>query len=145
MKEIQGNLIKLAQDGKFDVIAHGCNCFTTMGAGIAAQIRVAFPMAYKADLETVKGARTKLGTCSFARAPGLFIVNCYTQYRYGSGEQHLDYKALRSCMQAIEYHYSGMRIGMPRIGSGLAGGDWLQIKAIIEEELKGEDVTIVSI
>ena len=26
-QEIEGDLIKLAQEGKFDVIAHGCNCF----------------------------------------------------------------------------------------------------------------------
>ena len=35
IKYIKGDLIKLAQKGKFDIIAHGCNCFCTMGAGIA--------------------------------------------------------------------------------------------------------------
>jgi O-acetyl-ADP-ribose deacetylase (regulator of RNase III) len=29
---IDGDLIKLAKEGKFDVIAHGCNCHSTMGA-----------------------------------------------------------------------------------------------------------------
>lgn len=31
MKEVTGDLIKLAQDGQFDVIVHGCNCFCTNG------------------------------------------------------------------------------------------------------------------
>lgn len=35
MKTIQGNFIHLAQNGEFDLIVHGCNCFCTMGAGIA--------------------------------------------------------------------------------------------------------------
>lgn len=33
MKYIIGDLLKLADDGQFDVIVHGCNCFNTMGAG----------------------------------------------------------------------------------------------------------------
>ena len=40
--EIKGDLIELAKQGKFDVIAHGCNCFCTMGAGIAVPMKVAF-------------------------------------------------------------------------------------------------------
>jgi len=35
------------------------------------------------------------------------------------------------------------RIGLPRIGAGLAGGDWATIEAIIEEELGAHDVTVV--
>lgn len=41
-QEIQGDLIQLAKEGKFDVIAHGCNCFCTMGAGIAPKMAEAF-------------------------------------------------------------------------------------------------------
>ena len=36
MKTVTGDLIALAQQGTFDVIAHGCNCMCQMGAGIAA-------------------------------------------------------------------------------------------------------------
>ena len=38
MKEVAGDLIQLAYDGKFDVIVHGCNCECMMGGGIAKQI-----------------------------------------------------------------------------------------------------------
>ena len=41
-QEVQGDLIELAKQGKFDVIAHGCNCHCTMGAGIAPQMAKAF-------------------------------------------------------------------------------------------------------
>jgi O-acetyl-ADP-ribose deacetylase (regulator of RNase III) len=41
-REIPGNLITLALEGTFDVIAHGCNCFCTMGAGIAPQMARTF-------------------------------------------------------------------------------------------------------
>ncbi len=45
MKIIKGDLIKLALDGKFDVIIHGCNCYCTMGAGFAKAIQAEFPEA----------------------------------------------------------------------------------------------------
>lgn len=35
MKTIKGDLIQLALANEFDVIIHGCNCFCTMGKGIA--------------------------------------------------------------------------------------------------------------
>lgn len=41
-QEVDGNLISLAKEGKFDVIGHGVNCFCTMGAGIAPQMAKEF-------------------------------------------------------------------------------------------------------
>ena len=41
-QEIEGDLIALAKQGKFDVITHGCNCMSNMGAGIAPQMAKAF-------------------------------------------------------------------------------------------------------
>lgn len=49
----------------------------------------------------------------------------------------------RSCMRWIVEQHSGKRIGQPKIGSGLAGGDWPMLAAIIEEGLAGEDFTVV--
>ena len=41
-KEMYGNLITEALFGKFDVIAHGCNCQDLQGAGIAKQMKKPF-------------------------------------------------------------------------------------------------------
>jgi O-acetyl-ADP-ribose deacetylase (regulator of RNase III) len=43
----------------------------------------------------------------------------------------------------IKDSFSGLSIGLPKIGAGLAGGDWKLIVSIIEEELAGEDVTLL--
>jgi O-acetyl-ADP-ribose deacetylase (regulator of RNase III) len=147
LRTISGDLIHLAKRGEFDLIAHGCNCFTTMGAGIAKGIRAVFPEAFEADLATARGDRGKLGTCSHAEVVRndlrIVIVNAYTQYDYRGSGTKLDYDALRGCMGWIKERYSGLRIGLPKIGAGLAGGDWLRIADIITEALPGEDVTIV--
>ena len=67
MKVVEGDLLKLAIEGVFDVIVHGCNCQCVMGAGIAKAIKKVFPDAYAADRETAKGEREKLGTISSAK------------------------------------------------------------------------------
>lgn len=147
MKTVQGDLIRLASEGKFDLIVHGCNCFGTMGAGIAKGIKTAFPQAFDADLATERGSKDKLGTCSFAEisngGAALIVVNAYTQFDWRGGGVKVDYEAVRSCMRWIKVQYSGKRIGLPKIGAGLAGGDWAIVAAIIDEELSGEDITLV--
>ncbi len=151
MERKQGNLIELAQNGQFDVIVHGCNCWCVMGAGIAKAIRQAFPEAYQADQQTEPGDRNKLGTCTEAvielDGHRLVAVNAYTQFNYKpeEGKVLVDYEAVRSCMRWIRNRHAGRRIGLPKIGAGLAGGDWNRISRIIEEELDGEDLILVEL
>ena len=124
--EVEGDLIKLAQQGKFDVITHGCNCFCQMGAGIAPQMAKAFgcdkfpkEKKYTTEIgldnlehpiETGNvGDINKLGTIDYQTntyAGGtsehdvfdfdLTVVNSYTQYHYG--RNHPDGK-----LKPIEY------------------------------------------
>jgi len=146
MRTITGDLIALGQAGHFDVIVHGCNCHCTMGAGIAKQIRAAFPAAWEADRRTTAGDRTKLGSCTFAtiaqRTGDLTVVNAYTQFHWSGPGPKVDYDAVTSCMRWLR-RFTSQRIGMPLIGAGLAGGDWSAIAAIIERELPDANLAVV--
>ncbi len=147
MNVIDGDLIKLAISGEFDVIVHGCNCQCQMGKGIALTVKKMFPEAYRADCETEKGSREKLGTYSSAiirkNEKQFTIVNAYTQYHWRGKGVLADYEAIRKVMRAIKSEFSGCRIGYPLIGAGLAGGDWDVISKIIDEELANENHTLV--
>lgn len=147
MKKIKGDLIQLAIDGEFDLIIHGCNCFCTMGAGIAKTIKQKFSEAYKADLETKKGDKSKLGKFSWVKIntknSNLIIVNGYTQFNWRGSGKKADYEAIREVFKKVKEKFSGLRIGYPAIGAGLAEGDWGVISKIIEEELIGENHTFV--
>jgi len=158
MKEVNGNLLDLAEKGEFEIIAQGCNCFHTMGSGIAKDIHARYPEAYQADVDgSVYGSESKLGTCTYTNTKdfGFLIFNCYTQHRYGSDgayHRYVEYGSVRSCMKVIKDYiknnyppslWGEIRIGLPLIGCGRAGGNWSVVKRIIEEELKGFDVTIV--
>lgn len=139
---IEGNLITSALNGDFDVIVHGCNCFNTMGAGIAKQIKNVFPAAHVVDQRTCCGTIDKLGTFSKASVTcgehgdrELVVINAYTQYSYGGGKQNADYKAIEEVFVRIVNAHPTANIGIPKIGAGLAGGDWDVIEGIINKVL----------
>jgi len=46
-------------------------------------------------------------------------------------------------MRKINHVFKGQHIGLPKIGCGLAGGDWNIVKEIIQKELKDCNVIIV--
>ena len=155
--KVQGDLVKMALDGNFDVIVHGCNCFNTMGAGIARNIAKTFPSAYKVDQETRVGSYNKLGTYTYSvafvtDATGkqipLTVINAYTQYNYGGGKDLFEYTAFDLILQKLEYNYPLCKFGFPYIGMGLAGGDSKKIMKSLNKfaknmKLGGGSVTLV--
>jgi O-acetyl-ADP-ribose deacetylase (regulator of RNase III) len=170
--EVNGDLIEKALSGEFDVIAHGCNCFCTQKSGIAKRMVEVFrtDKFYK-EGSNWKGNVDKMGnivaedryvhegkvvsfkeaghpfTPLYNDAKKLIVVNCYTQFGFGkfqaTGQPDLDYEALTLCLRKIASKYIGKHIGLPKIGAGLAGGDWERIKTIIQETLKDCKVTVV--
>lgn len=166
-QEIDGDLITLAKAGTFDVIAHGCNCKSQMGAGIAPQMAKAFSCD-KFEMERWGIDINKLGNIDFQTfvlgenaiwsledaknnrdEPELTVVNAYTQYNYGRNHADGDaipfsYEAFTLCMKKMNNIFKGKHIGLPKIGAGLAGGDWSLIEKIIKKELKDCNVTIVN-
>ena len=84
---VNGDLIKLAKKGKYEAIVHGCNCFNTMGSGLAPQIARSWPGAQEADNKTIPGSKVKLGnyTNYWDDELDLFIFNLYRYTLISSG------------------------------------------------------------
>lgn len=146
MRIVAGDLIKMAKKGHFDYICHGCNCFHTMGKGIAKKMRNAFPECYEADILTGYGDINKLGTNSYAVHGRLVIANCYTQFNYGSYQEEGQlrrYEAIRTCLTELREVSEGKRVGIPKIGCTHGGGDWDIVLPIIEEIFADQKATIV--
>jgi O-acetyl-ADP-ribose deacetylase (regulator of RNase III) len=153
---LEGDLIEFAKQNYFHAIAHGCNCQSTMGAGIAVQMSKEFG-ADRMTMELSGPDINKLGCIDFKtvnlRTPDfnefkLTIINAYTQNFYGLNHADgvrmpLDYEVLTLCMRKINNTFTGWSIGMPMIGAGLAGGDWNIIERIINKELSDMEVTVV--
>ena len=150
LKHTKGNLLDLAEAGEFDLVVQGCNCFNTMGGGIAREIRERYPQAMLADNETVRGDYNKLGNYTLARASvaEFDIINAYTQYNMSTGEDVFEYYAFQLILQKLAHAYPKGNFGFPYIGMGLAGGDKQIIMAMIEEfadaiSTSGGSVTLV--
>ena len=141
----QGNLLECEEK----IIVHGCNAQGVMGAGVAKAIKENYPLAWEAYrghyyLRHRIGTRFKLGSIIWANCGNKLIGNAITQEYYGGGKkQYCSYEAIIKCMIRINHFLDApLRKGqyekivaMPKIGAGLAGGDWNIIEKIIEDEL----------
>lgn len=172
-KEVEGNIIHLANESKFDVVVQGNNCFCTQGAGLAPQFVKAFSSdKFQMEAPEHRGDINKLGTIDYERQyyerqgkdnfkwvkypdddgrwckHSMTIVNAYTQYNYGGNHSDgdlrpVDYEAITLVMRKMNKIFKGLEIGLPLIGCGLAGGDWVIVKEIIQKELKDCNITVV--
>lgn len=158
LKHTKGNLLDLAEQGKFDVIVHGCNCQNTMGSGIAKEIRERYQGAYDADTlatEQWQNPVAKLGNFSTYATVGkgnpFIIVNAYTQLDYNKKDEEFidrfEYESFYLILKKLEA-LGPVKFGFPYIGMGLAGGDKDRIIAMLEDfaekvTIKGGSVTLV--
>ena len=152
LKHTKGNLLDLAEAGHFDIVVQGCNCFNTMGGGIAKEIRERYPHVAAADNETMRGDYTKLGSWTdevvFTETDCFNIINAYTQYKMSTGDDVFEYVAFELILQKLLFCYPGRRFGFPYIGMGLAKGNQQKIIGLLEwfaDEVnkKGGTVTLV--
>ena len=119
-------------------IAHGVNCQHVMASGFAKELRRLYPGAY----ETYMNSEMELGTInSYKSSNGVTIFNLLTQKYYGKdGKKYISYNALTHCIRLINNFLwvnsdeNKPEVAMPMIGSGLGGGSWDMISAIIEVE-----------
>lgn len=135
IKEIQGDVFK----AKEDLLIHGCNCFRAMGAGIAKGIRELYHGAWFEDQKSLWGDKIKLGNYTFWTGQHYYypqnitVINIYTQYKYGHTEVYADYNAITNGLLQVKDNFPNKSIAMPRIGAGLARGDWNVIFRIIND------------
>lgn len=154
MEYVKGDLIRMALSGEFGVIAHGANCFCTMGAGIARQIGEHFPAAREVDSGTRRGDPSKMGGLSYARVKTstgteLIVANLYTQFRWGPPSPPCDtsearYAAIGSSLKLLSGIIpQGARVGLPKIGAGLARGDWGKIEEVVKRNLPSATIVVL--
>jgi O-acetyl-ADP-ribose deacetylase (regulator of RNase III) len=146
MKTIEKDICEGFKNKEVDVIAHCCNCFCTMGSGVAKAIRASFPVVYEADLQTRKGDREKLGTYSVAKVDDRYIVNLYAQFTYGRNTRELYYDAMISCLEKLKsfmLRHDFKSVGFPKgMGCILAGGDWRIVDAMVQSVFDGSGIEV---
>ena len=127
------------------LIIHVVNILGKWGKGFVLSLSKQFPIA-KSDY--VKWSKDKetfgLGEVQFVcvdQQKATFVANMLAQHGVRKNDKdrtaYIDYNVLRLCLRKVARFAlkNRLSIQMPKIGSGLAGGDWREIEKIINEEL----------
>ena len=112
-------------------IAHCVNAQYAMNSGVAKAIRDRYPKAYDDYMSSV----LKLGAVILSKNEPHNILHIVGQEFYGRapGHVYVDYPLLRRGIATINKHINEP-VAFPKIGCGLAGGDWFIVSDIIQEE-----------
>ena len=136
MIEIKDDLFNHAEANS--IIVHGVNCIGKWGAGFVVPLGKKFPESRKAFYRKHYKEGWKLNDCQIVKDNNVYIANCATQhdiYGYKKGKIDADYKAIALCLKkVIDFsNKNKLQIIMPKIGCGLAGGNWSVVSKIIAE------------
>ena len=139
-KYIKGDVTKT--DLKY--IIHGVNCQNVMGSGVARSIYETYPEvkekyhAYASQHQSsLYNQKQLLGEIQSVRSRGKIIYNCFTQLNFGNdGKRYVNYKAIVDCFKRLTESLEGETIAIPKIGSGLAAGDWNLIEQLINDTVE---------
>jgi hypothetical protein len=134
-------------------IAHCCNDKNGFGSGFAGGIAMTFPdvkAAYHSWFGGSGGDSTShlpmLGEVQFVTTGNdITFCNIIGQRGYGKpGPRYVDYDAIRDGLIKVADRYvrNPKPVYLPKLGAGLAGGEWSVISQIIEEELTARNVPV---
>lgn len=134
------------------IIAHVCNDIGGWGRGfvMALSRRGREPeTAYRTWYRDRDRTDFALGAVQVVPVyENLWVANMIGQHgiRRTGGRPPIRYEAVEEALARLAVHALKLdaSVHMPRIGAGLAGGDWTRIEPLIEERLceRGLDVTV---
>lgn len=112
---------------------HGCNCAGGMGAGIAIEFKKRWPRMFDEYAARCADGRFGLGDV-FPWTEGEYtIYNLGTQEHWRKKAQLPALAAALRKMIELAANANIDRIGLPRIGAGLGGLDWMRVKRVMTE------------
>jgi O-acetyl-ADP-ribose deacetylase (regulator of RNase III) len=126
---IEGSLL----DSEEFVIAHGCNAQGVMKSGVAKAIRERYPFVYNDYKNWEKRHALRLGDVITSGNFDRIILNIISQEYYGRDPSvvYVSYDAIAKAVGRI--NAMGLtRVAFPKIGAGLANGNWNIIASILE-------------
>ena len=149
IKYIQGDATNPVGEGR-KIITHICNDIGGWGRGFVLGLSSKWK---EPEMEYRKWHRSHnnfhLGEVQFVKVQdGLCVANMIAQHKVWAenGIPPIRYDSLRLCLEKVceMALRAEATVHMPKIGSGLAGGDWNIIEEIIKSELvqKGVNVTV---
>jgi O-acetyl-ADP-ribose deacetylase (regulator of RNase III) len=132
------------------IIAHICNDLGKWGKGFVMAVSARWPEPEAAYREWHRDRSSNdfgLGAVQFVQVERyIWVANMIAQHgvRGGSRTAPIRYEAVEECLSKVSVKAVelGASVHMPRIGCGLAGGQWERIESIIVKTLCEADVPV---
>ena len=146
---ITGSALEPIGDGN-KVIAHVCNNAGGWGAGFVVAISKKWSLPEADYREWFRrkgfhGNKFALGNIDLVRVSDItsdngkeiYVANMIAQHGYDPKTKPIRYPALYQCLQKVADFClrKNCSVHMPRIGCGLAGGEWKEIEKIVQSTL----------
>lgn len=120
-------------------IGHGVNCQGVMGAGVANLMRAKYPTVYAAykrrcDSGNLIPGETQVVPIPFDEAvgPPFYVVNMATQSMPGPDARIFHIEGAASAAALVAEAFDWGRIAIPRIGCGIGGLTWDEVRPVLE-------------
>lgn len=148
IKYIKGDATNPQGEGKH-IIVHICNDKNRWGAGfvLALNKKWSEPERMYRELDETK---RQLGYVQYVQVDSnIIVVNMIGQHDIkpnSMGVPPIRYSAVKECLQQVDKTavelFDNATIHMPRIGCGLAGGNWEIMEAVIKSSIKKSQVIV---
>jgi O-acetyl-ADP-ribose deacetylase (regulator of RNase III) len=127
--------------------AHGCNCAGAMGKGIALQFKRKFHKMFLQYNSLCTSGNFKPGDIfPYEYTPGCYVYNLATQKHYAIHGQLAKLEHIRKSVSKMLEHASAhgvTDIALPKIGAGLGGLDWEDVKIVLEDVIEDyQEITL---
>lgn len=143
-KEESGNLFETVG---LDALAQGVNCCGVMGAGIAAKFKSYWPEMFDDYRRACRTGELQPGGLHTwqGREDGHRIYNLATQPRPGrcAHVRFVELALMKMAAHAIENNVRS--IGLPRLGCGIGGLNWRDVRPIVERCAQGVDIVAINL
>ncbi len=146
---LQGDATQPVGEGN-KIIVHVCNDIGGWGRGFVLALSKRWKSPEKAYRDWYKsGEGFELGATQLVKVEDdLWVGNMIGQHKIKKaqdGTPPIRYEAVRTALGKIAGDATRLNasVHMPKIGAGLAGGDWQTIEGIIQEELANQGISVV--
>ena len=131
------------------IIAHGVNCQGQMGSGVAKAVRTKWPCVYDYYKQMYDDGEAVMGAVQLIKLkPDLYVANLFTQKYYGNdGKVYANKKAVIETIKKLTLldEVKHLPIYMPKIGCGLGGLNWNNVKDLINSIVRSDRIYVCEI
>lgn len=151
VRYVNGDILSNLDNSQYIFICQQVNCQGVMGAGLAKQIRMKWPIVftqYKQLCDRCAPVALFSNYQVVNVSEKIYVINIFGQLNYGTDKQHTSYSAISSAFQdlftdCLDIEKCKVTFRIPYgFGCGLGGGNWNVVSSIIENIANQLDVNV---